>query len=129
MNLNDRNHPVRQLLDEAAATGRVPTRDEINALPVADRLSTHECRELRTWISEQATYAAGLRSDGAHGPARRHASASAAQIADQLAEPTAPDLDHLDPRQLASAVRDRTLAEHPPGYTDPRSLGARIANP
>lgn len=119
---------LRQLFD-AAASGHVPPRSEINEVAIDDALSQPEAALFRRNLITALDDVADLAATGARGPARDLGKRLAGEMADQTAEPTPASADLPDdPATLAGLVnRSGEPGRRPvrePG-TDPRSLGNR----
>lgn len=83
----DRNHPVRAILD-AAAAGNAPTKAFLDQMliDVSDEQlpEGQTLNKFRTDINQRAREIAAFRAQGDHERARRHAADAASELADRM---------------------------------------------
>lgn len=97
--MNNRNHPVRQLLD-AAAHGHLPTDADLDALPIDDATVRHK-------VEKAAREAVELKRDGFNGRAANLAHNTATDVIGSL-PPWEPTVDvPTNPEDIVKLVPRR----------------------
>ena len=102
----DRNNPLWQFFDHAAASGQVPTREEIRKLDLHEDVTGPDATEWRRVVRHRAEQIVDHRREGANQAARQLAANAAYELAWALNDRPKPavDLDPLGPEEIAALI-------------------------